>query len=314
MHVRVLGAAAGGGFPQWNCSCSNCRRLRQGSLHGAPRSQAQLAISADGEDWFLLNASPDLRYQIESFPSLHPRPATVRHSPINGVVLTSAELDAALGLLLLRESQPLIVYATDAVRQLLVDDNNFFGVLRRRPDQVEWRSITPGVPFELKSIRGTATSIRCTAVSTGGTFPGHVPPQRARGLDPSGAVIGLFIEHAARRIAFFPGARTVEPEWLKQMSDCDAIFFDGTFWSDDELIRLQDHGSESQAKTARQMGHSPVFGPRGTLEKFSTLNGHRKIFIHINNTNPMLDEDSPEYRYARSSGWELAFDGMELSL
>src|SRR5947207_12094245 len=179
MHVRVLGAAAGGGFPQWNCSCFNCRRLRQGTFRGTARSQAQLAISADSEKWFLVNASPDLRYQIESSPSLHPRPTSLRDSPIQGVVLTSAELDAALGLLLLRESQPLIVYATEAVRQLLTEDNNLFNVLRRLPDQVQWRTIIPGESFELHSSRGTPMGIVVTAVSTAGTFPGHVPQERA---------------------------------------------------------------------------------------------------------------------------------------
>jgi pyrroloquinoline quinone biosynthesis protein B len=268
-----------------------------------------LAISADAENWFLLNASPDLRYQIESFPSLHPHPISARHSPINGVVVTAAELDAALGLLLLRESQPLAVYTTDAVRQLLMEDNSLFGVLRREPDLVQWRTITPGKPFELKPILGPATGIRCTAVSTGGTFPRHVPLERALGLDHTGAVLGLFLEEGSKRMAFFPGAPRVAPEWLEQMADCDAIFFDGTFWSDDELIRMQGYG-----RTAREMGHSPVSGSDGTIEKFSILRGPRKIFIHINNTNPMLDEDSPEYQHVSASGWELAFDGMELSL
>src|SRR4051794_17022455 len=136
MHVRILGAAAGGGFPQWNCSCSNCRRLRQGTFPGAARSQTQLAVSSDGEHWFLVNASPDLRYQIASFPPLNPRPTSLRNSPIRGVILTSAEVDAALGLLLLRESQPLVVYATEPVRQILAEDNNLFAVLQRQPDQV----------------------------------------------------------------------------------------------------------------------------------------------------------------------------------
>jgi coenzyme PQQ biosynthesis protein B len=146
MYVRVLGAAAGGGFPQWNCSCSNCRRLRQGTFPGTARSQAQLAISANGENWILANASPDLRYQIESFSPLCPRPASLRQSPIAGVILTSAEVDAALGLLLLRESQPFAVYATGAVRQILADDNTIFRVLHRQTDQVQWRTAAPRHP------------------------------------------------------------------------------------------------------------------------------------------------------------------------
>jgi pyrroloquinoline quinone biosynthesis protein B len=309
MYVRVLGVAAGGGFPQWNCSCRNCRRLRQGTFRGTARSQAQLAISADAENWFLVNASPDLRYQIESSPFLHPCSTSFRHSPIQGVVLTSAEVDAALGLLLVRESQPIVVYATEAVRRLLTEDNSFFNVLRRVPDQVQWRTIVPGEPFELQSPQGTPMGIRCTALSMGGTFPGYVHPERARKLDQAGAVIGLFLEHGSKRIAFFPGTQRVAPEWMQELASCDVIFFDGTFWSDDELIRIQ-----GQGKTAREMGHSPVGGPGGTLEKLSTLTAPRKILVHINNTNPVLDEESPEYQQICAAGWELAFDGMELEL
>jgi pyrroloquinoline quinone biosynthesis protein B len=218
------------------------------------------------------------------------------------VILTSAEVDAALGLLLLRESQPISVYATDAVRRLLMEDNNLFRVLQRQPDQVRWRRLTPGVTVDLEG-----SGLRCTPVSSGGGFPGHVPIERAAQLDPSEAVIGLFLEHNGRRVAFLPGAPEVQAEWLPTIAECDALLFDGTFWAEDELIRIQGHG-----KTARQMGHSPMSGPNGTLERFATVNGPRKIFIHINNTNPVLDENSAENQYIRDAGWELAFDGMEL--
>lgn len=307
MHVRILGAAAGGGFPQWNCSCKNCRRLRQGTFAGVARSQTQLAVSSNGEQWFLLNASPDLRYQIESFPALNPRPASLRQSPAKGVVLTSAEVDASLGLLLLRESQPLVIYATAAVRQLLKEDNNFFRVLERQPDQVRWKTLTPGEPFELESVDGNSAQIRCTAISTGAAFPGHVMAQRAAALNPADAVIGLLLEHASKRIAFFPSAQRVAPEWLEQLASYEAILFDGTFWSDNELISIQGRG-----KTARQMGHLPVGDPGGTLEQLASLGRPRKIFIHINNTNPMLDEQSDEYARVRACGWEVAYDGMDV--
>jgi pyrroloquinoline quinone biosynthesis protein B len=218
-------------------------------------------------------------------------------------------VDAALGLLLLRESQPLNVYATDSVRRLLVEDNNFFAVLRRQPDQVRWKTMTPGESIELESIDGQPTGIICNPVSTGGAFPGHVSPDRAAQLDVTSAVLGLFLQQGSKRMAFFPGAHDILQEWPKEMAACDAIFFDGTFWSNDELIRIQ-----GQGKTARQMGHLPVADPGGTLDRFSSLAKPRKIFIHINNTNPMLDETSPEYTRMRASGWELAFDGMELCL
>lgn len=300
MQVRVLGAAAGGGFPQWNCSCTNCRRLRQGRFRGQARSQAQLAISADGKTWFLVNASPDLRYQIEGFPPLHPHTSEIRHSPIKGILLPAAEVDAALGLLLLRESQPLVVYATDAVRQILTSDNTFFGVLRRQPDQARWVSVVRGKPFPLDN-----SGIECLPVSAGGAFPGFVPEQRAAQFDRADAVLGFFIERIGRRVAFFPAASEVRPEWIDEMKNCDVIFFDGTFWSDDELIRLRGGG-----KTARQMGHHPVVD---TLPALAAINA-RKIFIHINNTNPILDEQSKEFRRVRAAGWEIAFDGMEMVL
>lgn len=300
MHIRVLGAAAGGGFPQWNCSCLNCRRLREGRFRGRARSQSQLALSTDDNSWFLINASPDLRYQIEAFSPLHPHTSNLRHSPIAGIVLPSAEVDAVLGLLLLRESQPLTVYATDAVRHILSSDNSIFGVLRRQADQVRWVRIHPGTSFRLGN-----SSIKCVPVASGGGFPGFVAEERAAQFDPADAVLGLFLEHAGRRVAFFPAVSLVEPEWLEQMKNCDVIFFDGTFWSDDELIRLQGPG-----KTARQMGHHPVAETLPALAEISA----RKIFIHINNTNPVLDEESAEFRQVRDAGWEISFDGMDLVL
>lgn len=309
MYLRVLGSAAGGGFPQWNCGCQNCRRIRQGTFPGTARSQTQLAIRGDTGGWFLINASPDLREQVASFHALDPSPTSFRGSPIDGIVLTSAELDAALGLLLLRESQPLAVYATDSVRRLLVEDNSIFGVLRRHPDQIRWRAIDAGHPFLLHTPQDESTGIRCTPITTGGGFPGYVSTARAAELDVGNAVIGLFIEHGTKEIAFVPGAATISSPWLERMSACDAIFFDGTFWSDDELIRVQGTG-----KTARQMGHLPVGGVDGSLQQFSSLTAPRKIFIHINNTNPMLDQESAEYRQIRAAGWELATDGMELTL
>ena len=300
MHIRILGAAAGGAFPQWNCSCQNCRRLRQGRFSGQARSQAQLAVSSDDLHWFLINASPDLHYQIESFSPLYPHASSLRHSPLAGIVLLSAEIDAALGLLLLRESQPFTVYATASVRKILTEDNSVFQVLRRQADQVRWMDVLPGESFDLSS-----SEIRCAAVATPGSFPGFVSQDRTQQLIPSEAVLGLLLEHQAKRIAVFPGASNITPDVLAQMQTCDLVLFDGTFWSDDELIRLQGHG-----KTAREMGHQPVAETLLALANVSA----RKIFIHINNTNPMLDEESEEFRRVRDAGWEIAFDGMDLIL
>ena len=300
MHVRVLGSAAGGGFPQWNCSCLNCRRLRQGRFAGSPRSQAQLAISTDDKTWFLVNASPDLRYQIESFPPLHARAPQLRNSPIAGIILSSAEVDAALGLLLLRESEPLTVYATDSVRQILMSDNSLFQVLCRQEDQVRWLNVLPDRAFCLAD-----SGLECLPVTTSGSYPGFVAARRASQLESGSAVLGFFFLHGSRRFAFFPAVLHLKPELLEDMASCDVVFFDGTFWSDDELIRLQGHG-----KTAREMGHQPV---ADTLQSLNGISA-RKIFIHVNNTNPILNEESEEFQRVRDAGWEVAFDGMDLTL
>jgi pyrroloquinoline quinone biosynthesis protein B len=300
MHIRVLGAAAGGGFPQWNCSCSNCRRLRQGRFSGQPRTQAQFAISNGGENWFLLNASPDLRFQIESFPPIHPHSCHARHSPIKGIILLSAEIDAALGLLLLRESQPLTVYATNAVRQILSVDNSLFQVLRRQTKQVEWIDVQPGIPFALGD-----SGIQCIPISTEGGFPGFVSEQKIQQFNAAEAVLGIVLEHEGRRAAVFPASPLVRSDWLEILRTCNVVFFDGTFWSNDELIRIQGNG-----KTARQMGHQPV---QDTLNLLAELRA-RKIFIHINNTNPMLDEDGEEFRRVCDAGWEIGRDGMDVML
>jgi pyrroloquinoline quinone biosynthesis protein B len=298
VQIRILGAAAGGAFPQWNCSCANCARLRQGRFSGQARSQTQLAVSADARDWFLFNASPDLRYQLEAFPPLHPQ--ATRHTPIAGIVLTCAEVDAALGLLLLREFQPITVYCTESVRRVLVEDNTLFQVLYRQPGQVTFINIVPGAAFDL----GTS-GLRVTSVSTAGGHPGFVPKARADHLSPDEAVLGFVLEHRDHRAAFFPNLSRVQPDWLALFQTCDVVLVDGTFWSDDELIR-----THNTAKKAREMGHLPV---EESIASLTDLRG-RKIFIHINNTNPILDEDSPEHAKLRNAGWEVAYDGMKIIL
>jgi pyrroloquinoline quinone biosynthesis protein B len=192
---------------------------------------------------------------------------------------------------------------------LLVEDNNMFGVLRRQVDQVQWRALNPGTPVKLCGVDGQCSGIMCAPVSAGGGFPGHVSNNHAAELPAHEATLGIYLSHGTKRVALFPSAAAVSPEWLEAMDDCDIVFFDGTFWSDDELIRIQGTG-----KTAAQMGHLAISGQGGTLARFSKLKKPRKIFIHINNTNPMLDLDSSEYRQICDAGWELAADGMELEL
>jgi len=300
MRVRILGSGAGGGFPQWNCGCSNCRRYRSGLFRGSARSQAQLAFSEDGEDWYLLNASPDLRYQIESTPELHPR-APGRNSPIRGVILSGADVDLCLGLLLLREWHRLEVYSTAGVRAAITNGNCFFRVFERMTGQLRWECVEPGSAHSLDSF-----SFRLLSM------PGKYP---AWAIDPSDlrpdqAVSGILIESRSHQtLAFLPGLPCISPDLLNVLASCVIVLVDGTFWSEDELIEI-----EPNARRASEIGHMPVSGPNGSMAALSSLTGTRRIYIHINNTNPILDESSSQHRAVREAGWEVAYDGMELAL
>jgi pyrroloquinoline quinone biosynthesis protein B len=309
MLVEILGTAAGGGFPQWNCTCTNCRSVRLGKFAGKARSHLQVAISPDGIIWFLLNASPDLRSQIEGSFFLHPQ-GTGRHSPICGMVLTSADLDQSWGALLLREWQPLQIYATPSIRKLLREDNSMFAMLERTAGQTRWRDIVPGTTFELVSPNGEHSGIQCTPITVSTRYPGYVAAKRAAELIPTQAVVGLFVQSASgKRLGYFPAVGQIDDALLQQLDSLDVLLFDGTFWTDDELMKL-----ESSGQTSRQMGHVPVSSPGGSLDLLSTLKRPRKMFVHINNTNPMLNERGPEYSQVRAQGWEIAEDGCHLEL
>ena len=314
MRVKILGSAAGGGFPQWNCACSNCRTLRQGTFRGKARGQTQVAISADGESWFLLGASPDLRAQIEATGALHPQPGKeqedVRQSPLAGAVLANADVDHTLGLLLLRELQPLRVYATDSIRRILCENNSMFGMLQRVPGQVTWSSFVPGPMFRLQNPGGKDSGLRCRALSLGTHYPAYVSPRRQSELTFGEASLGLMVESSSgKRLAYMPAVPQIDNALLQEFESADVLLFDGTFWSDDELIRIQGSG-----QTALQMGHVPVSSAEGSLSRLAGLRRPRKIYLHINNTNPMLNEAGPEYAQVREAGWEIAEDGWEFEL
>jgi pyrroloquinoline quinone biosynthesis protein B len=312
MRVKILGSAAGGGFPQWNCACSNCRSVRAGTFHGKARTQAQVAISADSETWFLLGASPDLRAQIESTPELHPRAKgnAARHSPIAGAVLLNADVDHTFGLLLLRELQPLNAYTTEAVRRILAEDNSMFAMLQRVPRQLAWTAFTPGTALQLLDPAGNDSGLSCRALSLATHFPAYVSERRRSELSPCEASLGLIIESPShKRLAYLPAVPRITDDLLKEFDSVDVLLFDGTFWSDDELIHTQRSG-----QTAQQMGHIPVSSPAGSLSQLAELKRPRKIYVHINNTNPMLNEASSEYRQVREAGWEIAEDGWQFDL
>src|SRR5579864_8223987 len=309
MRIKILGSAAGGGFPQWNCSCRNCTSLRAGTLKSKGRTQTQVAISNDDRVWFLLNASPDLRAQIEATPALHPR-NTGRDSPIGGVLLTSGDIDQIAGLLSLRELQPFRIYCTASIRRILQEDNSVFAMLNRVPGQVSWTEIDCDGGFPLPTVAENHRAISCTVFSLGCRYPAYVSQERSAGLKPEEALLGVMIESpSGGRLAYLPAVSAVDELLLRRLESADLLLFDGTFWSDDELIRVQGSGS-----TARKMGHVPVSGPDGSLRKLAELRRPRKVFVHVNNTNPMLDESGPEYGEVRAAGWEVAEDGWSLDL
>ena len=306
MLVKVLGSAAGGGLPQWNCACSNCQATRAKSPALKARSHAQLAISGDSRSWYLLGASPDLRMQIEAAVELQPSRGT-RQSPIAGAVLLNADIDHVLGLLLLRELQPLRVYATESIRRILREDNSMFGMLERVADQVKWCDMRPRASFPLVGPGGEDSGLLCRAVSLGTHFPAYVQKSRQGEMRPEEASLGVIVEsRAGKRLAYMPAVPEIDDALMTELDSADVLLFDGTFWSEDELIRVQGSG-----QTARQMGHVPVCE---CLERLAQLRRPRKIYIHINNTNPMLNEAGAEYRQAREAGWEIAEDGWQFSL
>jgi pyrroloquinoline quinone biosynthesis protein B len=300
--VRVLGSAAGGGFPQWNCACPPCTAVRDGSRPARPRTQSSIAVSTDYRQWFLFNASPDIHAQVEAFPALRPasgpyggRPAV----PLQGVALTDAELDHTLGLLLLREGRGLEIHATEAVHDTLCAGTSLLRTLHAYCP-VDWHPVVPDDDVSL----GNGLSYRAFDVPT---------TKRARfgAGGGKGRVVGYRVtdDTSGRTLVYLPGVQELTPEVSDQLYDCACLLVDGTCWRDDELIRLGLAG-----KTAREMGHVPIDGPGGSLEQLSPLPIERKIYIHINNTNPILLEDASERRIVELYGMQVAVDGLELRI
>jgi pyrroloquinoline quinone biosynthesis protein B len=306
MRIHVLGSAAGGGFPQWNCNCQNCSGVRRGSIRALARTQSSIAVSADGERWYLANASPDIRSQIESFGGLHPRRGA-RDTPIEAIILTNADVDHVAGLLSLRESQPLLIYATETVRGWVSGSNAIFRVLNVAPKQSRWEKIELNETRPLIGLDGNASEILFEAF----TVPGKPPAYLGLHAGPDEATIGLRLidERSGRSVAYVPGIKQIDSRLEEVLRGCDCILFDGTCWSDDELI-----AQGAGAKTALAMGHFPIGGPTGSLKNMAKVAQQRRIYIHINNTNPILDEDSEQRREVEAAGWEIAFDGMDFEV
>ena len=309
MRIRVLGAAAGGGYPQWNCNHPNSRRARSRDPSARQRTQSSIAVSVGGEHWFLFNASPDLRKQINDNDVLHPSQG-LRHSPIQGVVLTNADVDHIAGLLNLRESQPLRLYGTRKVLDVL-EANTVFNVLN--PKFVVRESFVLDEPIELNLASGEPSGIVVVPFAV----PGKVAlwlEDETKGVSLAAVgedTIALEVRNSDGEVQFFyvPGCAEMTDDLAMRLRDAPLVFFDGTLWRDDEMIR-----DEVGIKTGKRMGHMSLSGEDGTIQAFDNLQVARKIFIHINTTNPVLLEDSEERALATKAGWEVSYDGMEIVL
>lgn len=294
----VLGAAAGGGFPQWNCRCPTCAKAWGGALGVQARTQTSLAVSADGVQWTLLNAAPDLRAQIIATSALHPQ-GGLRGSPIAAVVLTGGEVDQVAGLLNLRERQPFTLFATAETLGIL-KANPIFDVLAH--DVVKRRTLAIGVPFDLPG------GMQATLFAVPGKVPLYLEGSAATLAGGAESNVGVEIRASGARLAFVPGAADMTPDLKTLLGTADAVLFDGTLFHDDEMVLTC-----AGPKTGRRMGHMPIDGAGGSLEAFASLS-NRRIYIHINNTNPVLLPDSPARRTVEAAGWEIAEDGMEIVL
>jgi pyrroloquinoline quinone biosynthesis protein B len=284
--------------------------MRQGRLKSHPRTQAQVAVTHDQFHWFLLNASPDLRQQLLAAQELHPSPAAPT-SPVSTLILTSADVDSVMGLLHLREFQPLRIYSTLSVKRILTEENSIFRVLTRSNPPVRWELLPLDrlIPLVPPSAPGMKDGFFCKAVPLLGSFPDYVSDSLKGSFPPEEAVVGIQLVHREKRFFYGPSLPGVGEEWQRAIDESDLALLDGTFWKDDELIV-----AKRSRRTSREMGHIPLWGERGLLRRPFRLGKTRRILIHINNTNPALNEDSPEYKAVRDAGWEIACDGMELEV
>ena len=303
MKIRVLGSAAGGGFPQWNCNCHNCHRLRHKTMNGKARTQSSIAVSTDEKNWLLFNTSPDIRAQLESFPAIQPKEG-VRDTGIKAIMLIDSQIDHSTGMLMLREGKPLEIYCSDMVKQDLSTGFPLFKMLEdyctinHHSVPLDGSSFTiPGID----DLRFYTHSLKSKA-----------PPYSPHRHDPhDGDNIGVIIEQIStgKKVYYSPGLGEIEPHVMDAMQTVDCLLVDGTFWTDDEMPQ-----QGISPKKAREIGHLPQSGAGGMIEVLSRVTKARKILIHINNTNPILDEDSDQRKTLAEEGIEVAYDGLEIIL
>jgi pyrroloquinoline quinone biosynthesis protein B len=309
MRIKVLGSAAGGGFPQWNCNCRNCASVRAGTPGFRARTQSSLAVSRDGINWALLNASPDLRQQINDNRELQPDiKAGLRHSPIKAAVLTNGDVDHIIGLINLREAQPFAIYASKRILDVLAA-NSVFQVLA--DPLVPRNEITLDQPFNLAG-GGVDLGLTVEAFAVPGKVALYLEDKSSGDYGGrEGDTIGLKISDPAEKKSFFyiPGCAAVDERLATRLKGATVVFFDGTLFTDDEMI---EQGLLN--KTGARMGHISMSGDAGSITAFSKLGVGRLIYVHINNSNPALDENSPARKAIDGAGWEVGYDGMEVRL
>ncbi len=310
MRILVLGAAAGGGFPQWNCNCDACRRARALDPAARKSSQASLAFSADGKRWFIVNASPDLRQQIADNKALHPQNGALRGTPIAGVVLTNGDVDAICGLLNLRESERFGIYAHPRVLRIL-DENSMFRVLD--PALVTRTALALDRPQPLLLPEGGESGLEIVPFAVPGKVALYLERAEAGPSFGSreGDVVGLEVRARASGESFFfvGNCASLTPALERRLQGAKLVFFDGTLWSDDEMVK-----AGIGHKSGQRMGHISMSGPGGSIAAFERLGVARKLFLHINNSNPALLAASSERKHLESAGWEVPHDGMEIRL
>ena len=309
MQIIILGSGAGGGFPQWNCNCAQCRAVRAGEPGFKARTQSSLAVSADGSGWLLLNASPDLRQQIAGAPRLNPHAGdAVRASPIRAVALTNGDVDHIAGLLTLRERQPFDVYGARRVLQTL-QANRIFDILGS--DIVARRELRLDVVTPIEGA-GSALGLEVEAFGVPGKIALYLEDASAEGFGTEiGDTLGLRITQSANGKSFFyiPGCAAIDAPLAERLRGAELVFFDGTLWHENEMIE-----QGLMPKTGSRMGHINMSGPDGSIAAFSGLDVRRKVYVHINNSNPTLNANSRERAEAEAAGWTIGEDGMGFQL
>jgi pyrroloquinoline quinone biosynthesis protein B len=299
MKIIILGSAAGGGYPQWNCACDVCALFWASDPRVLRRTQSSVAVSPDGQDWLLLNCSPDIREQIAQTKALHPKSAP-RHSPITQVLLTNADIDHIAGLLSLRESQPFTLWASDKTHAHLAA-NSVFTVLQE--------VLVPRQVLETGKPISPLAELSVIAFEVPGKVPLFQEQASGHAVSRDGNTIGVHIDHHGHRLSYVPGCGAIDAQLLSDLSRTEVLLFDGTLWRDDEMIT-----SGTGTKTGRRMGHVPISGPDGAMKALETLKLSQRYFVHMNNTNPVLVKGAEERQMVEAMGWRVSHDGLEIML